>query len=169
MRLQWRRTALDLAILTSRRPGESPDDHAKGVPCWSEGVPYLQGSRPVIRSDSWPLEFAREFCRVVAAAGARPPAAGSDSAWPGSAFSPAIINYVRGTDMAARRTAKARTVTVNLNRSADVQQAPSSIHEGGRHSSPGQIKGAGDRVSGSWRHGPESTAAPKVPQRCANG
>ena len=33
--------------------------------------------------------------------------------------------------MAARRTAKARTVTVNLNRSADVQQAPSSIHEGG--------------------------------------
>ncbi len=57
-----RRTALDLAILTSRRPDESPDDHAKGVPCWSEGVPYLQGSRPVIRSDSWPLEFAREFC-----------------------------------------------------------------------------------------------------------
>lgn len=36
--------------------------------------------------------------------------------------------------MAARRTAKARTVTVNLDRSADVQQAPSSIHEGGKAS-----------------------------------
>ena len=42
--------------------------------------------------------------------------------------------------MAARRTAKARTVTVNFNRSADVQQAPSSIHEDGKASftGPGQ-------------------------------
>ena len=78
---------------------------------------------------------------VVAAAGARPPAAGSDSAWPGSAFSPAIINYVRGTDMAARRTAKARTVTVKLNRSADVQQAPNSIHQSGKASFTGLEQG----------------------------
>jgi hypothetical protein len=37
--------------------------------------------------------------------------------------------------MAARRTAQALTVTVN--RSADVQQAPSSIHEGGKASFTG--------------------------------
>ena len=43
--------------------------------------------------------------------------------------------------MAARRTAKARTVTVTLNRSADVQQAPSSIHEGGKASFTGAEQG----------------------------
>ncbi len=43
--------------------------------------------------------------------------------------------------MAARRTAKARTVTVNLNRSADIQQAPSSIHEDGRASFTGPEQG----------------------------
>ena len=43
--------------------------------------------------------------------------------------------------MAARRTAKARTVTVNLNRSADVQQAPSSIREGGKASFTGPEQG----------------------------
>ena len=43
--------------------------------------------------------------------------------------------------MAARRTAKAVTVTVNLDRSADVQQAPSSIHEGGKASFTGPEQG----------------------------
>ena len=45
--------------------------------------------------------------------------------------------------MAARRTAKARpaTHTVALNRSADVQQAPSSIHEGGKASFAGPEQG----------------------------
>ena len=41
--------------------------------------------------------------------------------------------------MAARRTAKARTVTVN--RSADVHQAPRSIHEGGKASFTGLEQG----------------------------
>ena len=45
--------------------------------------------------------------------------------------------------MAARRTAKARTVTVTvtLNHSADVQQAPSSIHEDGKASFTGPEQG----------------------------
>ena len=43
--------------------------------------------------------------------------------------------------MAARRTAKARTVTVTVNRSADVQQALSSIHEGGKASFTGLEQG----------------------------
>jgi hypothetical protein len=45
--------------------------------------------------------------------------------------------------MAARRTAKARTVaiTVTLNRSADVQHAPGSIHEGGKASFTGPEQG----------------------------
>ncbi len=45
--------------------------------------------------------------------------------------------------MAARRTAKARTVTVTvtLNHCADVQQAPSSIHEGGTASFTGPEQG----------------------------
>jgi hypothetical protein len=43
--------------------------------------------------------------------------------------------------MAARRTAKARTVTVTLNRYADVQQAPNSIHEGGKASFTGPEQG----------------------------
>ena len=48
--------------------------------------------------------------------------------------------------MAARRTGKARTV---INRSADVQQAPSAVREGGKHLSLGQDKGAGEQVSDS--------------------
>lgn len=43
--------------------------------------------------------------------------------------------------MAARQTAKARTVTVTVNRSADVQQALSSIHEGGKASFTGLEQG----------------------------
>lgn len=43
--------------------------------------------------------------------------------------------------MGARRTAKARTVTVTLNRSADVQQAPSSILEDGKASFTGAEQG----------------------------
>ena len=55
--------------------------------------------------------------------------------------------------MAAMRTAKAITVTVN--RSTDVQQAPSSIHEGGKASFTGLEQGCGNRFSGPWRHGQE--------------
>jgi len=43
--------------------------------------------------------------------------------------------------MAARQTAKAPTVTVTVNRSADVQQTPSSIHEGGKVSFTGPEQG----------------------------
>ncbi len=68
----------------------------------------------------------------VAAAGARPPAVELTRPDHDPHSPLAIVNYLRGTDMAARRTAKARTVT--LNRSADVQQALSSIHEGGKAS-----------------------------------
>ena len=75
---------------------------------------------------------------VMAAAGARPPAV-----W--NCLGPTMIRILpprssttfEETDMAARRTAKAVTV----NRSADVQQAPSSIHAGGKASFTGLEQG----------------------------
>ena len=78
---------------------------------------------------------------VVAAAGARPPAVELTRPDHGPHSLLAIINYLRGTDMAARRTAKACTATVTLNRSADVQRAPSSINEGGKASFTGAEQG----------------------------
>lgn len=55
--------------------------------------------------------------------------------------------------MAARRTAKARTVTVTVLRTFNGPQAQST--RAVRHPSPDQNKGAGDRVFRPWRHGQE--------------
>lgn len=123
-------------------PARARTTHAKGVPRWSEGVPYFQQSRPVIRSDSWPLESARELCPCRRRRGGA--AAGSLEL-----LGPTMIRILprrssttfEETDMAARRTGKARTVAVTLNHSADVQQAPSSIHEGGKASFTGPEQG----------------------------
>ncbi len=135
IRLHCRRIALDFAILTSRRPGESLGRPTLRVcPAGLRVCPICQGPgrsyAPIHGRSSPPVNSVL----VVAAAGARPPAVELTRPDHDPHSLLAIINYLRGTDMAARRTAKARTVTVNLNRSADVQQAPSSIHEGGKAS-----------------------------------
>jgi hypothetical protein len=91
--------------------------HAQGVPSWSEGVPYLHGSRPVIRSDSWPVESACELCLCRGSCGGA--ATGSlELTRPGHVphSPPRSSTTFEETDMAARRTAKARIVTVTINR-----------------------------------------------------